>query len=300
VRIAISGVGKRVQLIRLARSALESHTIVTVDSSPGAPALVEGEIHGTVLRADHEEFGSSVATFVASHKIDAWISVIDSELLPLSRINSVVAQLVLPDVPDSVMDKFLMYRLCSRLGIPSPETYLEPPEYYPFIAKDRCGSASSGFRVVTTAEELLSSRSPGLVFQPLLEGRHLDVDFYVDFFTHKLSSVVAREISVRHLGETFVGRFVPVPEGVVTTLEALSASLGLRGPNNADFMEIGGVPMLLDVNARFGGNYPATHVVGHDYFRLLADNLNGVEAKVITEYPTGLTMRKYFQIEVSD
>jgi carbamoyl-phosphate synthase large subunit len=300
VRIAISGAGKRVQLIRLARTALADHVIVSVDSNPEAPALIEGEAWGTIFRAGSDEFASSVVALVQALEIDVWISVIDSELLPLSLVNPSVTRFVLPDSPQAVMDKFLMFHECQRLGIASPDTYLEPPKNYPYVAKDRNGSASSGYRIVTNSREIVSGHHSELIFQPLLNGRHLDVDFYVDFITHQVSSVVVREILNRHQGETFAGRFVHAPPGVIKSVETIAVALGLRGPNNADFIEVDGVPLLLDINARFGGNYPATHSVGHDYFRLLNVNLSGEQTSRVVGYPTGLMMRKHFQIEVGE
>lgn len=301
MRVAFSGVGKRVQLLRSARASLPDHEIICFDASRNAPALEEGHRSAQLPRASDANFSDAVVEAASRFKIDVWLSIVDCELEDLARLAlcDTPTRFIVPDHPKVCMDKIATHQICLALGIATPESSLEPLPRYPQVMKDRNGSASSGFAVLHDPNAAANRpEKTELVFQSLLEGRHLDVDFYVDLVNGRIASIVTREVTERHRGESFAARFVQPPDSVIAAVTALSESIGLRGPNNMDFIEVDGVPHLLDINARFGGNYPATHAAGRDYLAALRANISGEVARISDSPLHGIRMRKHFWIEV--
>jgi carbamoyl-phosphate synthase large subunit len=86
-----------------------------------------------------------------------------------------------------------------------------------------------------------------------VSGTELSCDFYVDG-TGRTLGLVARERRQVRAGESVDTRVVPAPNGFASLVEALSTTLGYRGPGCAQGIAgPDGSLALLEVNARFGG-----------------------------------------------
>jgi len=296
MRIIISSAGRRVYLVHWFRQALleagVAGDVVVLDHDRRAPAAAAADGFRPMPPYSSGEYAEQLLRTVDELRPDLFLSLNDHELTALSRglgerlrERGVVAPFLDEASHRAVADKLHMSRVLGRLGIPTPRTVLlsdtdavhDLLESAPaVILKDRWGSGSSGLRRCA-AEQLCrwsatgSTRSDDralagdeLIVQPDLGGTEYGVDIVAPVRGGPVAAVLARrKLSMRH-GET--ASAVSVDSSPFTGLaDTLAAALGIRGTVDVDLLVSDeGVASVIDVNPRFGGGYPFSHVAGAD------------------------------------
>jgi len=197
-------------------------------------------------------------------------------------------------------DKWETFKFAKNIGVPVPETWLTVSSAlkaldtsqvsFPLIVKPRWGSASIGLFVVhdketlkeafeaceqAVAGSLLASfgNTDAVIIQEMLEGTEYGVDLLFGKQENFIGFTAKKKLAMR-AGET--DKAVSVEAAPFkASVEALAANLAHRGNMDCDFIERNGIYYLLEINPRFGGGYPFTHLAGANHVQMILDDYQG-------------------------
>ena len=284
--------------------------VVTANSERFAAGFLAGDQRYVLPPIDKAGYLGSILKIVENEKISLVLSLFDGDLPILApareRFLDVGSELAVsdPKTVDLASDKWKMFQFLSSRGLRTPRTWLDPDSAleatgsgaaaFPLVVKPRWGMGSFGilkvrapdqlhalFRFVRdeVAQSYLKLLAPSglgeaVLVQESLHGEEYGADILNDFKGNHIATAVKRKIAMR-AGETDAAVSVDDPE-----LEALSGQLASllrhRGILDVDFIRPeGGVAHVLEINARFGGGYPFSHLAGARFPRALVQMVRG-------------------------
>lgn len=316
LRVVICSGGRRVYLVRWFREAFAkigtTGDVVVLDADPGAPAGQAADAFRQVPLVTDLGYGDAVAAVVADLQPDLVLSLHDYELEVLAagladRLRTTrTVVLALDDAGQLVAgDKWLLasridplYRTPTVLASDAEGVSALTAVHRHLVVKHRYGSASSGLALVPT-EDLGTAvaraaagaprpmcASPDdapedwVVVQPRIEGSEYGVDAV--FGVHGSAAGTPAGVSARRklrmrAGETDQAVTVD-PAPFHGAAAAVGALLSPRGIVDVDVIVDGaGRQHVIDVNPRFGGGYPFSHLSGVDVPAFLLAELAGDE-----------------------
>ena len=307
-RVLISGVGKRNALIQLMQVEADRYGIEIVggDASELAPGRTSVAEFIRLPFARDPNFATTFTDILRDKRIDAFLTLIDPEIPMLAGLattdDAKLARCLHPVQETTLIcdDKYSFAKRMLADGIATIPTGLEPPTALPFIRKDRCGSAGSGFRAFHKPEDVDAYRhehEPGRhIFQPFHGGLHYCVDAYYSLYSNRLIDGCAKVILSKDKGESFVMESAKL-DPFVEILEKIGKTLPLRGIVNLDFFEDAGGLRIVEINCRIGGNYPACHAFGCNLIKHLFEETfvgRTFESSCFSCYSSGMRIGKYF------
>lgn len=180
-------------------------------------------------------------------------------------------------------DKYLLHKLCEKLRIDSPKTYLfkeildKDNIEFPIIAKPCKGKGSRGNFVISNSEELRVAlikneelfKTEPYIFQELIRGEEYGVDLINDFHSEFAAVFVRRKFLMKN-GETFEA-ITSSNKDWLNISKKLSKELKHQGIIDMDFMVLNDKKYLIDINHRFGGGYIFSHAAGAELPRVLVN-----------------------------
>lgn len=204
------------------------------------------------------------------------------------------------------LDKAQTARFLTDAGFDTPETFTDLAAAidavgYPIALKLRNGSASQGFGVFRdrrSAEEHWMNSDTPMIAQPFLHGRLVNVEACSD----QSGKLIGISVWERHLsiaGETLLAETIEHPRAIRIAQQLLEAS-PIPGPIDIDLIETDRKMYVLEVNTRFGGGYPVSHLAGADFTGALVGVLQGRPPETIYRYRAGVTMMKEIEPVVFD
>lgn len=117
-----------------------------------------------------------------------------------------------------------------------------------------------------------------VIIQEQLPGQEYGLDIINDLEGNHVAVFVKKKLAMRS-GETDAAITIDEP-----TLKELGKKLGTlskhRGVLDIDVFYDGNQAIILDMNARFGGGYPFSHIAGADIPRAIVNWLSGRKAPV--------------------
>lgn len=138
---------------------------------------------------------------------------------------------------------------------------------FPVILKPIYGSGSAETYKVDTLEKLQTCFHEGFLIQEFLEGTEYGVDIFNTYEGDPVRCAVKKKISMRS-GETDKALTVE-DEEIFSCAYRLGKCLGHVGNLDFDLLKAKGKLYIIDMNPRFGGGYPATHIAGINLLELL-------------------------------
>ena len=169
---------------------------------------------------------------------------------------------------------------------------------FPLVVKPRCGFGSFNTFVAQNIPQLRAffEYADDMIVQQFVEGVALNVDGLGDLNAKAISVVPWRKILSR-LGETERSITIDDPDLVQLGVRLIE-EVGIIGPLDADFIQdAGGTLWTLELNTRFGGGYPVSHLAGADFPRLILEMLAGKKRiRGLARYQRGVTMMKKLQV----
>jgi carbamoyl-phosphate synthase large subunit len=297
MNILLSCSGSRNYLIEFFKTALAGNGQVFVcDSNPDAVSLQEADRAFIVPQSSHPEYFDRLLDICQQHQIGLLISLNDLELPLLSQQRDrfiaigTVPLIASPTAIDICFDKWKTYQFLKQNNIPAPKTYRSLPDAleaitigelkFPLVVKPRWGTASIGIEFPQDSEELelayrlvkkrltrtilaaASSIDPDrcILIQERILGGEYGLDVVNNLQGEHVTTFVKRKLSMRG-GET---------DRAVTTNNPLLIEIGQKiGQNlqhigNLDCDVLSGPNgyCVLELNPRFGGGYPFSHVAG--------------------------------------
>lgn len=304
VTVLISAAGRRNYLVEWFREALGrvgvGGRVLVADADPNAAARAAADASFSLPPIDDDGYRAALEMLCVEQAVTVAISLNDFELSTWSAMDSshLVANgthLIAMDerIQRSVEDKAEMARLLQATGIRTPRTALastlvsgavEAAQLGDHLmVKNRYGSGSRGARRTTpeallrdierSAPEATDQRGDAipdraraleaLVVQEFIPGVEFGVDC-INTLDGVFAGVLARRKIRMRGGETDQATSVS-PDRFVALAESLAHVTRHRGLVDCDVIEdAAGERWLIDVNPRFGGGYPFSHVAGAD------------------------------------
>lgn len=299
MNILLSSVGIRGYLVRYFQDTggIDVHVC---DVSEYAPALYDADEYHIIQ--DTGEYVESLVNICKENHIDGLISLNDEEIAKISYnrhlFDNINTELILSrnDVLWMTHDKLVMYE---KFRYEMPYTHWKP-EWgqftYPYIIKDRYGSASSGFKKIHSRKEMKGNFKLGRhIAQEYIEGEEYNAQVFNNERGEPVSTYIMKKLRMR-AGE--VDKAVSVfDDDLIDWIIEIAEKSDVYGPMDIDFIVDGDVPYLIDINPRFGGGYPMAHELGAKFPELIIDLLNGKRLKPdFKVYNSNVVMMKQHEI----
>lgn len=289
-RVLLTSVGRRNYLVEFFHTA--GAQVFGADHDPTAAALAEcDEVLITPPLTSHE-YVPAVVAFCRAHSIGVVVPLQDLDVLVLSAHRQTFQDqgisLLTPDLEGVVLcsDKLATFEALSRAGIPTPRTALAGCDledfHWPLVVKPRFGAASVGVTVCANEQDLheaipygqrcaaasgvaghLAPGRPDVIVQEAIAGTEVGMDVAADL-SGQVRGVSARRKLAMRSGET--DKAVILDAGPFEGLAvALAHVVGHRGNLDVDIVVDGaGTAHVIELNPRFGGGYPFSHMAGFD------------------------------------
>lgn len=312
MNVLITCAGRRGYLVEYFREAVAPFggRVVTANSEFYAAGFLAGDRRYLVPRIDHPGYLPTLLKIVEEQKIGLVLSLFDVDLPLLAaargQFRDIGAEVVVSD-PETIEiagDKWRMFEFLSAQGIRTPRSWLEPEAAlaavaageapFPLFVKPRWGMGSVGIHraddpaelraAVSTAREevarsYLKLMAPGriadsVLIQEFVAGVEYGADVFNDLGGRHLATAVKRKISQRPEGADFA--YTIKDEELDSLCVELSRVLGHRGNLDVDFIRPEGeTAHVLEINARFGGGYPFSHLAGARFPSALVQMVRG-------------------------
>lgn len=288
--------GRRGRLMLNAKKSLGPGSLVAgTNCFSNSPALMLCDKAFTVPKVITPGYVDIILGICRENGINVITSLIDCEIEILAaeadRFRSEGILPLLPSLQTARLcfDKYAFYKHLTANHIPTPLTYSSLDDFerarrdgeidFPVFMKPACGCGSIGAHRVDTPEQLRrdceTAREPYII-QELMTGADCDVDLYVDALSRKPVSVFAKRKIARSIGgATQTVAFKD--DRVVELVGRLCSLFEFCGPVDIDLFERDGQFYVSEINPRFGGAYLHAYGVGIDFFRMISNNLRGVE-----------------------
>ncbi len=314
MRVLLSSVGRRGYLVKYFKEALGAGGEVWgVDSSVYAPGFVYCDRRIILPEVSHSSYVTQLLTICVENKIDIVVPLIDPELEVLARekdafVDKGVMIVISPAATvEMAFDKYKTWEFAIQHEIPTPRTVLTADEAmnnirngrmsWPLVVKPRRGSASLDIAYCYDEIQLCGAMDgcPDPMIQQFVEGPEYGYDLFGDDQFRPISVFCKKKLAMR-AGETDKAVSTNTPELIEFGAKLLGA-MKLFGPADVDMILSAEGPQLLEINPRFGGGYPCSHLAGANFCRKLIDLRNG---KPITpdigSCPEGICMLKQDEI----
>ncbi|NMM61287.1 ATP-grasp domain-containing protein [Clostridium sp. P21] len=330
MKLLITAIGKRVQLIKYLKT---NCTIVGVDAGDSAPASKFVNKFYKVPRFTDEKYIDSILNICKEEFIDLLIPLHEYEFNILcknrSKFKNVGTTLLLSneDIIDICQNKLNTYNFFIKNKIGSPKSYskekiLEVLEYqkdeeivrnffekeldliFPLIVKPVNGMGSEGVFKVSNIKELefFINYVENPIIQQYIEGTEYTIDVLCDLKGKPISIVPRERLEVRS-GEVSKTKTVMHKEIIEEThrlLEALAQSVSdkegvsIMGPYTIQCKVTEDNKIkFIEINPRFGGGVPLTFEAGVDYGKYFNMMINGEEIDPIIGQFKEMTMLRY-------
>lgn len=318
--ILLTTIGRRTYLVRYFQEALKGNgSVYVTNSSPMVPAFeIADKAFLSPLTYD-DEYIPFLKKVCMDYKVNAIVPVFDLELPILARhrkeFEDIGTKIVVSGEKTVLTcnDKWLSFKFLDEAGIGTPRTFLDIETVkeaidngdisYPVMIKPRWGMGTMSTYEACDDQELellckkvkreifdsylkyesSQDKEECVIFQEKLSGQEYGLDIICDLDSHYRSTIVKRKHEMR-ANETDCA--VTVKDDNLKDIgECIAKSFGdMQGPMDVDIIRCGDKDYVLDLNARFGGGYPFSHIAGADVPRAIVKWLRGemVEDGLIT------------------
>ncbi|MBD2139651.1 ATP-grasp domain-containing protein [Anabaena sp. FACHB-1237] len=314
MNILLSCIGRRGYIAEYFRSHLNTNDkIIATGNSELTPGFKYCDLSLIVPDIDSKDYIPSLLKICQKQKINILLSFLDPDIdilcqhLDDFRKNAVIPIIPTPIVNNICFDKYLTYIFFKENNFNTPETYIDFEEavkdinrgklIFPLIVKPRRGSASTNLFKSRNINELdaFFHYQPDMIIQQMITGKEYGLDICNDLDGNVLS-VIPRTNIIRRFGETMQAQTCNNSTLIDLGL-SLGEKLGHVGPLDIDCFIQDNQPYLIELNPRFGGVYPLSHLAGADFPGLILKMVQGetINPK-IGEFQSGVIMMKEYKI----
>lgn len=296
MNVLLTSAGRRNYLVEYFQDVLRGRgQVFAADAKSSAPALQEADGVLLVPPIGHKHYVDALLEFCRDERIGLLIPLNDLELPYLAAARADFAALGTtvmvssPEVVARCFDKWETVKFLRGHGIATPKTYLSLESAqdalargelsFPLVLKPRWGSASVGLEFPQDEDELelsfeLSQRrlsrtaltgigddfEHAILVQEFVVGDEYGLDIVNDLSGKYVTTFAKQKLGMR-AGET--DSAVTVADDVLTRLgRTVGQALGHLGNLDCDVFIGEEGPSVLEMNPRFGGGYPFSHVAG--------------------------------------
>ena len=296
MNILLTSAGRRSYLVEYFKSEIGQGQIHVSNISPVSSAFTVADKHVISPLIYDPGYIDFLLKYCKENCIDALIALLDMDLLVLAknrkRFEDIGVRLIVSDeqVIEICNDKWNTYQFLKEKGFDAPKTYIDLNEAlealdtgvitYPVIVKPRWGMASIAVYTANNRRELKGlykkiqeeifetvlkyesdqNRDACVLIQQMLQGQEYGLDVINDLEGNYRTTIVKKKIAMRS-GETDCAMTVK-DENIAKVGEQLSKAMGHIANLDTDIFVDGEKIYILEMNARFGGGYPFSHVAG--------------------------------------
>lgn len=309
VNILLTSVGRRSYLVKYFKESLGANGIVHVSNSSNlTPAFKYADKSIVTPLIYEEDYIPFLLQYCRANSIDAIISLFDIDLPILSKnkkaFEKIGTRIVVSDesVINICNDKLETHKFLNDNGFRTPKTYTsintalsaisDNKIGYPVIIKPRWGMGSIGVyeadnelelkvlynKVIKNIKEsYLKYESKDLdesvIIQEKLIGKEYGLDVINNLESEYENTIVKEKYAMRS-GETDCAKTVNIP--VLKELgKQISKKLHHIANLDVDVFLVKDTPYILEMNSRFGGGYPFSHMAGVDLPTTIVSWLKG-------------------------
>ena len=271
IRILVTGVGRRVELMQAFRQAALKLNITLklygADMAGTAPALVYCDYTRKVCAMKDPQYIQQLVDICVADKIDLVMPTIDTDLLVLSRNVEAfekVGTKVLISKPDKILicrDKNNTGDFFESCGLKAPRTYNDYKTYpgpYPCFIKPKDGSSSINAFKVENEEELAvyAGQVEDYIIQPYVSGREYTIDIFCGFNGNPIYITPRERMQVR-AGEVLKTQ-ICMDNTMIEEAKTLCENFKPCGPMTVQLIrdKNSGDDYYIEINPRYGGGAP--------------------------------------------
>lgn len=290
IRILVTGVGRRVELMQALRQAALKLNInlqlYGADIAGTAPALAYCDYTRKVCAMSDPCYIEQLVSICVKDRITLVLPTIDTDLLVLSQnvaAFNTVGTKVLISKPEKILicrDKNNTGIFFESCGLKAPKTYNNYEVYpgpYPCFIKPKDGSSSNNAFKVENEEELAiyASHITDYIIQPFIDGREFTIDVFCDFAGKPIFITPRERIQVR-AGEV-LKTMIYMDNIMIEETKKICKSFKPCGPMTVQLIQEKntGDNYYIEINPRFGGGAPLSMKAGarsaEILFKLLCD-----------------------------
>ena len=332
--ILLTAVGRRAYLVEYFKEALRGTggKVYAANCVAGTTGLVAADAFEIVPKSADPAYVDAVVELCRRWKVSLLFSLHDWDAPVIARNKdrflSVGTVPVMADarILSACLDKYSTAREMERIGVPVPWTTLSLAEASaemaarpgPMIVKPRWGQGSLGLFKVYSEKELewafnlsgvlarrfaancpeIDVSQPQVVVQRFVSGCEYGCDIVNGLDGEFRRAFVKRKMGMR-AGETDAAESVDMPS-IAAAAEKVARWSRHLGCMDSDWI-VGddGAPHLVELNPRFGGGYPFTHLSGANVVKACVDWANGVDdGSWCRDYRTGVSIGKEIGLRV--
>ena len=309
MNILFTCAGRRTYLLKYFKENMSAEDkVIATDMQLSAPALQAADVKLQVPAVYDPKYIDITLNICKEQKIDALISLNDLELPILAenkaKFEALGVKVIVsdPEVIDIAFDKYKTAQWVESIGLNAPKTYVTLASAkealangeisFPLFMKPRWGSGSIGLETIDDMEELdvyyhllmkkikktiLATASVGdeyIMIQEKLTGNEFGLDVMNDLEGNNVAVSVKQKLAMR-AGETDKAVTVDLPE-----VREMGATIGRNlkhiGNLDVDIMQrANGDYCVLELNPRFGGDYPFSYEAGANMPKAILQWLKG-------------------------
>ncbi len=331
MNVMLTSVGRRAYMVKYFKEVLGDEEKVYVcnsdDNSIAFKYADEKVISPLIYNENYIPF---LLEYCKRNEIDILISLFDIDLLVLARskkqFENIGTKVIVsdPQIIEVCNDKWKTYEYLKNNGFHTPRSFLNVREViehikegslsYPVVVKPRYGCGSISVAIAYDEEDLhyLTKKAnediahsylkyesavteKKVIYQECLKGQEYGADIINDLNGRTQNVIIRQKIAMRS-GETDIAKLVDEPV-IRDTLMRLGGVTKHIANMDCDIFLVNGVPYVLEMNARFGGGYPFSHMGGCNLPKAIVNWAKGkmVDKSVISA-KTGITGYKEIYI----
>lgn len=296
MNVLLTSVGRRAYMVKYFKEVLGKIGSVHVSNSDDKTVAFQYADKSVVSPLIYDEnYISFLVEYCKNNHIDFLISLFDIDLLVLAKnkqkFEEIGTRLIVSDVNiiEICNDKWKTYEFLLENGFNAPKSFLKLEDTkkaiesgeinYPIVIKPRFGCGSIGVLLAENDADLeycynktferiretylkyeSVSVNDKIIFQQMLDGQEYGADVINDLDGNFKNAIIKKKIAMR-AGETDIAELVEMPK-IYSCLKRLSSITKHIANMDCDVFVVDDVPYILEMNARFGGGYPFSHMGG--------------------------------------
>lgn len=327
MNILLTSAGRRSYLVTYFKEALAGTGQVYASNSEWSTALEiadKGVLSPLIYDDNYIKF---LLEYCETHNINGIISLFDVDLPILAQAKEQFKkkgiQIIVSDyeVTQTCNDKWKTYQFLKENNFDAPKSFVELEQVeqslrkkvlqFPLIVKPRWGMGSISIFKANNVKELEvfhekvkreikasylkyeSQNDPehSVIIQEFLKGQEYGLDIVNDLEQNYITTFVKKKTGMRS-GETD-GAVTEKNETLLQIGQKIATSLGHIANLDVDCFMVKNTPYILEMNCRFGGGYPFSHIAGANLPAAILKWINGEDGvNELLNYRIGVEGRK--------
>lgn len=324
MNVLLTSVGRRAYMVKYFKDVLGDVGLVHVCNSDDKSIAFKYADRKVISPLIYDEnYIPFLIKYCEENKINIIISLFDIDLLMLAKhkkqFEEIGTKVIVsdPEIIEVCNDKWATYEFLKKNEFYAPKSYLKIEDVikeikdgflsYPIVVKPRFGCGSISVAIAYDEEDLVyltkkankeitssylkyesAVTEDKIIYQECLNGQEYGADIINDLNGVTKNVIVRKKIAMRS-GETDIAELVDEPL-IKETLLKLGKVTKHIANMDCDVFLVDNKPYVLEMNARFGGGYPFSHMGGCNLPQAIVSWAEGkAVSKEMVSAKTGIT-----------